>query len=418
MCKLIAELVGADKQIVSEVVRRLELASGQPGIDVRLTGEIYGQMHMKMRELGLDPSDTTAKELYQGLLGLADLHDQFLARRLGVVDRTNAEEVLSAVAMVINRLHMPRQAWVIKGSVIKKLLKANPPKQLMQTLHYRSIESMLKREPARLLLTMARHIEQDKWQQRYSQACSRLQSGDFEQHNIEVTYLDELKWSAVIQAVAPIFHTNSFYCVESGSIFITPLPARGKHGLTLATLMITLHYINEIRTQSTYLKFYQPMPGFGQKVEAVVKKSSTDHILLAGQAIQWRIVHKYYGTSTRLLHPEVFEPHVQPEDLAYRKAEQILYRLEPALHFWHNLDYVGVSHNNHPISFNLMDMVLNLLNDIPYEKRLNYHMRDALWNELLIRYVGQRSLERQLLQHLNDQTLGQVAFVPDMEFVV
>ncbi len=417
VCKLIAELVGADKQIVSEVVHRLERASGAPGIDIRLTGEIYGRLHMKVRELGLDPNDTTANELYRSLLSLADLHDQFLAKRFGIQDCTNADEVISTVVGIINKLHMPRHAWVIKGSTIKKLLKATPPKQLMHDLRYRSLESMLKREPARLLLNIARHIESEKWHEKFDAQCAKLSPTDFEQRDIEVQYLDALKWSAIVQDIAAKRHTNIFYSPEAGNVVITPLPSRGAHGLTLATFMMVLHNINEIRTHSTYLKFHQLMPGFGQKIRDITTSQQSAHVHMAGQPVHWRIVHRYYGTTTRILHPEVFEPHIQPEDMAYRKAEHVLYRFEPALHFWHDLDYIGVSHPSGAISFNLMDVVLNLLNNVPYEQRLNYHLRDSLWNELLVRYVGQRSLERQLLQHLDEQTIAEPSFSADLEFV-
>lgn len=415
MCKLIAELVGADKQIVSEVVHRFERSSGEPGIDIRLTGEIYGRLHMKVRELGLDPNDTTARELYHALISLADLHDQFLAARFGIEDRANTDQVLSGVVGIINKLQMPRHGWVIKGSVVKRLLKSVPPKSLMRSLHYRSLDSMLKREPARLLLNMARHVEPANWQQRFDAKIEQLTASDFEQKDIDVVYLDELKWSAAIEQVALQRHTNIFYSPEAGNVLVTPLPARGKHGMTLASTMMILHYINEIRTHSTYLKFHQLMPGFGTKIRDITTKQTAHHVRVAGQPLHWRIVHRYYGTTTRVLHPEVFEPHVQPEDLAYRKAEHILYRFEPALHFWKDLDYIGVNHPSGPISFNLMDVALNLFNNRSYEQRVNYHMRDSLWNELLIRYIGQRSLERQLLQHLDEQTLSEV-FSPDMEF--
>lgn len=110
MCKLVAELVGADTQLMREVFRRLEVQSGEPGIDVRLTGEIYGKLHMKMRALGLDPNDTTPHELYQALLNLTALHDEFLAKRLNVQITDDAQIISKAVAQFINKLHMPKQA--------------------------------------------------------------------------------------------------------------------------------------------------------------------------------------------------------------------------------------------------------------------------------------------------------------------
>jgi len=277
---------------------------------------------------------------------------------------------------------------------------------------------MLKREPVRMLYNAARHTENETWQHKAAEAYKHLSTSDFEQKDVDIQYLDELKWSAALQAAASKHHSNIFYSVETATIIAIPLPARGHKGLTLATFMMILHYFHEIRAHSTYSKFHQLSSNYVHKIEDISRHHHANHATIAGQTIHWRIIHRYYGTSRRLLHPEVFEPHVQPEDLSYRKAEHLLYRLEPALYFWRDLDYVGLSHGDGPISFNLMDVVLNLLNDIPYESRLNYHLRDSIWNELLIRYIGQRPLERQLLQHLEENTLDSVVIDSGMEFAL
>jgi hypothetical protein len=181
--------------------------------------------------------------------------------------------------------------------------------------------------------------------------------------------------------------------------------------------MMTLHYLHEIRMHSTYVKFHQLSGKLDGKLADITKQNTAQHAVVAGQSLHWRIVHRYYGTSQRLLHPEMFQPHVQPEDLAYRKAENLLYRLEPALHFWKDTDYLGIPRQDGPISFNLMDVTLALMGNVPYEQRFIYHLRDSLWNELMIRYVGQRSLERQLVQHLEEQTLDESVF-NTMEFAL
>ncbi|MCA9330455.1 hypothetical protein KC957_00250 [Candidatus Saccharibacteria bacterium] len=415
MCKLIADLVGADKHVVGEMVHRLERAAGLPGVDVRLTGEIYGRTHMKMRELGLDPNDTTGKELYHALMNLANLHDEFIARRLGVVDRTKTDEVAGAVAHTLSRMRVPKHAWIIRGAVIKRMLRANPPKSLMHALHYRSADSMIKREPARLLLTMAQHTETKAWRERWLGQMKKLGPSDFEERDITIHYLDELKWSAALQDAGAVHHANTFYSVDAGYIIMTPLPARPVKGLCLALLLTSLHYIHEIRAYSTYIKFHQLSANFSEKLTDISRQPHGAHGKIAGNDIHWRIVHRYYGTTKRILHPEVFEPHVQPEDLWYRKAEDVLYRIEPALHFWKGLDYIGLPRTDGPISFNLMDVLLNMTNGISYESRLTYHLRDSLWNEMLIRYVGQRPLERQLLAHLEEQTIDTMTF-NEMEF--
>jgi hypothetical protein len=405
MCKIIAQLSQSDTKDMRELLHSLEKAASLPGVDLRLTGEIYGQLHMKTRELGLDPNDTTAKELYRSLNNLAELHDSFLAKRLGVSDSNNVSEILHAVVDAVDALKVPRQAWVLKQLTIKKMLKNNPPKNLMKSLRYRSLDSMIKREPAAQLLTIARYSESPAWNNRLVQQYKNLTPNDFEQKDVSVVYLDELKWSEAVKNIALSRHSNIFYMSETGQILLTPLPLRNTKGLTLSMVLMVLHSIGEIRTQSSYLKFNQLHPEFSDKLYESITKPYESNIHIAGQSIPWKLIHKYYGSSQRLLHPEVFEPHVQPEDLTYRKAEMYLYKFEPALNFWHNLDYVGLPFSGNPVSFNIMDVSLNLLNNVSFEGRFNYHLRDAVWNEVLIRYVGQRHLERRIIEHLEDQVL-------------
>ncbi len=415
MCKLIAELAGADKQILREMINRLEHASGAPGVDIRLSGEIYSKIHMKTRELGLDSRDTTPQELYQSLLNLTMLHDKFLAQRIGIKDHHDASNVLPAAVRYINRVHIPKQTWALKHAAAKRLLKATPPKTLMKLLHYRSIDSLLKRESAAMVVTAARYIEPAAWQQRFVNAYKHVKANDFEIRDIELEYMDHERWQPVSQVYASQKRTAILHSVEMGAIAVLPLPAQPFDGLTLASLLLIIHYINDIRSYSTYFKFHHMRADFGTLLSQTILSGGSDHARLAGQPIHWKIIHRYYGSQARLNHPEIFEPHVQAEDLSYRKAEEFLYRLEPALHFWHNLDYVGAPQSDGPVSFNLTDMAMNVLNHVAYQNRFNYHLRESVWNELYTRYLGQRNLERQLLQDLDDQPAAQPGMIADMD---
>jgi hypothetical protein len=404
VCKLIAELAGADKQVLSETVHRLEMASGSPGVDVRLTGEIYGKLHMKMRELGLDPNDTTPQELYRALHNLVILHDKFIADKIGIKDRHNPQQVLQSVVNFANNAEQPMQTWALKQTAMKRLLKNAPPKHLMKYLNYRSVDSMLKREPIGIVMNVARHIEPYLWQQKITKAYKNLTPSDFETKKIDINYMSHAKWDTIGKLCAANKTTAVFHLAESGSIAVIPMPLHAAEGLTLASLLLIFHYVNEIRSYGTYFKFHHMRGDFGQLLVNTISQSDGNHAQLGTQSIHWRVVHRYYGSGNRLSHPEIFEPHVQPEDLFYRKAEALLYKLEPALHFWHNTDYVGLPLSDGPLSFNLADMALNTINRIPYEKRANYHLREAVWNELYCRYMGQRSLELQLLQDLDEET--------------
>ncbi len=105
---------------------------------------------------------------------------------------------------------------------------------------------------------------------------------------------------------------------------------------------------------------------------------------------------------------ELFEPHIRHEDLYWRKAEEVLYRLEPALHFWHDMDYVAVKKGAHVVSFNLIDVAVSYVNGLSYGTHSIARMQDSLQSELFARYMRERSLEHQILQQLQDS--NQTAF--------
>jgi sugar/nucleoside kinase (ribokinase family) len=72
MAKFLQDLLRAEEPLFSMALRSLEQAAGHSGIDVRLISDIISRAHHVMREIGLDPADTTPTELYNALLSHAD----------------------------------------------------------------------------------------------------------------------------------------------------------------------------------------------------------------------------------------------------------------------------------------------------------------------------------------------------------
>ena len=180
-----------------------------------------------------------------------------------------------------------------------------------------------------------------------------------------------------------------------GVVAILPLPIANFPGITIVLLPTLLFYINEIRTYSTYFKHHQMRSDFGHVLVDAIRDDSARKIMMAGQHFHWRVIHHHYG-SKDVDRPEFFEPHILPEDLFWRKSEEILFRIEPALYFWQGLDCVGQLVGQKPISFNLMDVATGFVNNTKYEDRYFTHMRDSIWNELLLRYLKYPSLDSQV----------------------
>jgi len=75
MAKFLQTVLDAKEPMFSVGLTSLEKATGNSGVDTRLIADIIERSHHIMRKLGLDPRDTTGRELYFALLSAAK-HDE------------------------------------------------------------------------------------------------------------------------------------------------------------------------------------------------------------------------------------------------------------------------------------------------------------------------------------------------------
>nr|HPQ82754.1 hypothetical protein [Candidatus Saccharimonas sp.] len=67
MAKFLREILQAREPAFSQAIRQLEGMTGRRGTDVAYVADILARAHAVMRQIGLDPADTTALELYKAL---------------------------------------------------------------------------------------------------------------------------------------------------------------------------------------------------------------------------------------------------------------------------------------------------------------------------------------------------------------
>ncbi len=407
---MLSKLLGAEEPTFSMSIKQLERVSGSPSMDVRLMSEIIQKVRQKVEELDLDPTDTTGEELYYMLLGKIKAHDQHLARHIGGKDPSEVHSMQPVIKRTLekylNNSSSGSEAWVLKKSVAKRLLHQMPPDKVMKVLGYTSVESLTKRENLAEIFSALRFAQSPAWLKKFNKLYKHLMPSDFENRRIEVVLIDKDKWSSL-----PKFTNNKAYNIthlkELGVVALLP-PFHNKiEGFTIATLPIALHYINEIRLYSAFFKMQQVKPDFGKIITSTLNEDVTSNAEMAGSQIHWRIVQRHYGRPEHLDHPEIFQPHIQPEDLYWRRAEEQLYEIDPELNFWRGLDYVGASIGEaKPVSFNLMDLSMSYYLACDYSDRIVAHMRASLWNELYMRYMGQKVLESQVLQQLGSNMIS------------
>lgn len=111
---LLRVLLQAKEPLFDESLRQLEAASHKQGVDISLTADIHKSSSRAMRQLGLDPADTTGAELYSALVGQAKVHDQHLAKCIGILPSTTAQGALELIKDAVAAVPLPRDVWVLK----------------------------------------------------------------------------------------------------------------------------------------------------------------------------------------------------------------------------------------------------------------------------------------------------------------
>lgn len=417
MAKFLRDLLEAEEPLFSLSLKQLEKSSGHHGIDTKLIGEILEKAHASMRALGLDPADTTGREFYGALINRVAEDNKRVSRLIGA-EHGHYDDVRHMVHKIVraaNHVDTPRSCWVLKRSVAKELLKQMPPKKLMEHLGYRSIDSMLKHENLDEIYTALRFSEGGEWLNQYNELFKQVKPSDFETRDISIIIMDHDKYVDLATHFVEKKRHNITHTKEMGTIVVVPMHAAKMKGIALKSLPLIFHYINEIRLYSSFFKLKQVKKNFGEVVVETLIADPGTASQMSGQYVHWRVIQRYFGKLDGESHPEAFEPHVHPEDLHWRRAEELLYQLDPGMTFWEDKDYVGVLYDGRPVTLNLMDVSLSYSNDETYDTRYVYHFRESLWNEIFMRYMGHKNLEEQILSQLdNDLIAPETLKVEDM----
>jgi hypothetical protein len=406
MATFLRDLLDAKEPLFSLSLKQLEQASGNKGVDTALLGDIIEKAHASMRELGLDHKDTTGPELYHALTAKIQQHDEHLAKHIGASPDASVLELLPLMKKTAEQADVPRDCWVLKKSVAKIMLHNMPPQNIMERLGYRSVDSMLKQENLAEVYGALRFAETPEWLNAFNKTYKNLRPSDFEKRDIEIVIMPHGRWGDIAEHFVQKKRHNITHLKELGVILMLPVKAQRLPGITLWAMALLFHYTNEIRLYSSFFKLQQVKKNFGKILVDTLIADPDLGPIMAGQHVHWRVIQRYFGKLESEYHPEIFEPHVQPEDLHWRKAETELGKIDPELSFWKDRDYVGLMFDGRPVPFNMTDVAAAYCNKTPYEDRVIYHFRESLWNEIFIRYMGQKNLEQQVLKQLDNSMIA------------
>jgi hypothetical protein len=402
MTRFLSEALGAQEPVFSQSIQQLEQAAGRPSTDIRLTSEIMQRMRRKVAELGLDPDDTTGPELYSALHERLKNDEATLRQTLNIAADAPADDVVGRVQQYLDKYDTRGKVFALKSSVAKRLLKKKIPKNVMKRLGYRSADSMLKHEAVASLFAATVIAEPETWHKSFREQYIKLTPSDFEMRPIATVHPKSKKWQELTKDFVSLTKHNVMTFSELGTIVLLPLQDV-VDGLAITTLLLTLEEMNGIRAHSSYAKLQQVKPDFGKLIQESSASEPITSATLAGQVVPWRMIQRYYARFTDAYHPEIFEPHVQSEDLQWHAPEEILASIEPSLAFWQDTQCLGMLHEGEVVSCNALDVALSYCNHLPFADRIVHFVRDNVWHELMMRYLNQENLERAVHQQLSNE---------------
>lgn len=399
----IGRFLQAKEPLFDHALHQLELRTHQKGVDVKLAAEIAETAAKRTKQLGLGP-DATGPELYAALIQRVGEHDDHLARAIGGTNPGDLQEMIPLIVKAAESAPLPKDGWFLKEEKAKEMLRRMPPMAIMDRLGHHLVSRLLETEDIYEIFLALRFAESPEFLNDFDKLYLDLNPEDFEPRRIKVVPFAVSKWGDIAEHFIQKKRHNITHSKEMGAIAIMPMRETRMTGITLKVMPLLFHYFNEIRLYSSFFKLMKDKQNFGAIVSDTLIADPAHVKIIDNAHIHWRVIQRYFGKLTTEVHPEIFEPHVQPEDLHWRRAEEVLYEIDPELEFWRGLDFVAVlkgpAHDT--VTFNLMDISLGYSNGIGYDDRYLYHFRESLWNEIFARYMGEKVLEEQLLEKLDN----------------
>jgi hypothetical protein len=272
----IATMLDEPEHVVTKLISALEDKNGYPSHDARLIAESIQKIRRKVSKLGLDPDDTTAAELYHALLARFEKDSQAFEARLGQPTANFDQRTALAARLVSQNQPLPKQ-WALKNTVARNVLRQHPPKKLMKHLKYRSLESLLKREPLASIYLGSQIHESASWQSAHEKLISKLRQTDFELRDVKIIALDYEKWTEGSE-------TAKYVISNPAMAAIAISPSRNLKEAPALTLIILLleELKDEYKTNlSRALIKISPTIGWWVDLDHLVANLNSEHVSLS-----------------------------------------------------------------------------------------------------------------------------------------
>jgi len=408
LSRYLSEALGADEIKFNQAIMALEGQSGHYSQDIRLTSHLYQKLSQKIAQLNLDPRDTTTEELYYALNHKLAEDDRLLVKKIREIaaQEVNAEgNITDGLQSLILKLNLAKPCFALKASVLKKQLKALPPKKVMKVLNYRSASSMIRSEPVALIILAINYYESEAYIRHFYSFYKTLTAASFESRPLSFMAPKAKKWPSILKNIEQQTGLLLLSSYELATIIILPIKNKPKSGYLSALIANLLNETSIIYSASSFLKLHQVSKDFGAKLLELTEHEPQMKTALLDQPVTWEVAQDILKNTDH----ELFAPHLSSEDLQPENVFSKLGDILENLKFWSDSQILGLVESTETTSFNLLDVAGNVMNKRPFENRSLKHFKRALSSELAKLYL----MPEQIVEELsagstkNDQSLAE-----------
>ncbi|NBU33573.1 hypothetical protein EBZ38_03620 [bacterium] len=384
MTKFLSDVLSVERSVFTDRIAKLEQATRAQGIDIALTMQIKQETNEKLLSLGLDPSDTTAAELYSALQVKALADNKRLLKTIGLTVNASSVDIMQALVVYANKRLKVNCTIAIKSRALKKILTDAVPLRTMKVLRYRSAASMLKREHPNELYVLAQLLESDSYKKRLQNALRQLKPSDYEETSIQLYYLDKTRWehvrTVIKKNVVPIFAVP-----EVGTIVVLPILTSKTPCLALMSLALLFKELRLIKQASMYVKLRMLDPSFHQHLEMLHLANNLEIFKLVDIQVYWHHIHTLIGDGRA--HYE-FSPHITKSDTQWSHIESEMSSLDKELKFWEGTHRLAFMQGDQLVSLHVIDVCFSVMYKTPIHAAPKRFVQNNISDELIYAYLS------------------------------
>lgn len=382
--RVISSIFDAKEPEFSHRIADLERLSGRNSQDVRMLADTIHHFKNLSANLELDRHDTTPREIYHALAIKLKEDSKELARRLDISSEDSPSQVAVKCAKYLEKRTSWRKFWCIKQSVVKKQLKANPPKKVVKKLGFRSVDSLLKREPVVQTLILAKIIENPSWQKVYVDQAASMTNSDFDEQSISIKTIRPKRLESLRKAEVNL-NQIVYSSQESPDIIIAPYIRRFE-GDVIFYFDTIINHINGIISRSAFYRYKGMRPDFFEVLRSIrrdgFKKSSTISWPVRWSAIMHSIQH--YGNRDLAGRLDL---NIPAHDLFGLSTEREMQRFG----IWEK-GLIYSDRSGSLVSTHLSDIIINTVNKNAFEDSYTEFGKNRLYDELFARYLSHEAV--------------------------